>query len=210
MIKLLCSAIVATLMLALTLGATSASATLHIESCAEGGEECKPSSFGTTFTISSEDFMMVAAEKEEEGKEDDECNMVMKAKVTDSTSEGAEDPMSFSIEAVTFSSCTAGAIEAPTLPWTWSADQPSYEKDDGGRVVSALIYRPGSGCYYGTTLTDIVRVVHLDDPPTPKYEGNLLYEGGVFCLHLTRVLATDTVTTVNDPNFAEATTIEIG
>jgi len=167
----LCVAVAALLGVLVFAAAPAAATTYHIKSCMTGTEECKTTTAGSEFEITSTEFVLEA-----EGKVDDKCNATLKGKVVDATTEKSGDQMEMSITSAKFTECTSGAVEASGLPWKEAVDATEYEST--GAIEIPMRFTKG-GCLYETTqIVDTVLQYVFNNPKFTE----IIDKGGVFKL----------------------------
>ncbi len=190
-------------------GLSGSPAPIHIESCMGEGTECKPSSVGTTFTATGENFVIESGEEEHEGEAKiDKCNVTESGKVVDAASEGPGDKAEVSVTKTEFSKCTGPALTAVGLPWTVSADAATFAANREFEWTSYLL-ETFLKCKYVTSAPEDLMFKKWDTtPPNLLDLGHLVYEEGPFyCFKLRSLSVTLKVTSVSDPNLSAASSL---
>ncbi len=200
----LCVAVAALLGVLVFAAAPAAATTYHIKSCMTGTEECKTTTAGSEFEITSKEFVLEA-----EGKVDDKCSMTLKGKVVDATTEKSGDRMEMSITSAKFTECTNGAVEANGLPWKEAVDATEYESS-GSLEIPMKITK--GGCLYETTaLVDTVLQFIINKPGFSE----IIDKGGLFkitgkCASLLKFFEKGFVDLLGDANLSGADNLMIG
>ncbi len=182
----------------------AAATTYHIKSCMKETEECKTATAGSEFEITSKEFVLEA-----EGKVDDKCNVTLKGKVVDATTEKSGDAMEMSITSAKFTECTNGAVEPSGLPWKEAVDATEYES--AGSLEIPMKFTKG-GCLYETTaIVDTVLQFIINKPGSSE----IIDKGGVVrvtgkCKLLLTVFQRDFVRLLGDANLPGADNLMIG
>lgn len=200
----LCVAVAALLGMLALAAAPAAANTYHIKSCMTGTEECKTTTAGSEFEITSKEFKIEA-----EGKVEDKCTMTLKGKVVDATTEKAGDEMEMSITSAKFTECTNGAVEANGLPWKEAVDAAEYETA-GALEIPMKITK--SGCLYETTAivdTVLQYVFNLPGGTEIVDKGTMAKITGK-CRNLHVINAKSFWELLSDANLSGATNLMIG
>jgi hypothetical protein len=184
----------------------AAATSFYIESCTKEEAECKPSSAGTEFEATSEEFVV-----EEKGEVINECTLSVVGEVIDSVTEKEGDDMELAITSAEFTECSFEPIEAEGLPWIGEVDAAEYEATGLFQLID-LKYSL-FGCYYATGGTHFA---------TSSFESGkgfqltlttgtaLLTKGWFLCSNLTSPTFHSLVLLLGDAGFPQATEIRIG
>jgi hypothetical protein len=197
--------VVAALLGMLAFAAVPATATTyHIKSCMKETEECKTSTVGSEFEITSKEFVLEA-----EGKVEDKCNVTLKGKVVDATTEKSGDEMEMSITSAKFTECTNGAVEANGLPWKEAVDATEYES--AGSIEIPMKFTRNGCLYEVTNIVDTVLQFVINKPGSTE----IIDKGAVArftgsCKSLLTVFQRDFVRLLGDANLPGADNLMIG
>lgn len=201
------AAVAATAIMAFA-GTASASASLTARGCegANGRENCREVSAGTTFTASSTNVTL------SNGALTNTCTMVVEGEITDPQSTSGADPLAGNVIGATFTSCTLASVTPQRLPWGLETSEAEFPngKVRGAHVTLAVGGLVGN-CRFQEDATHTITMIWSNaDPSRVTLGGTMAKTGGTsLCGGEGSISGTVTLTSVHDPEMEGSNNIII-